>query len=62
MTTERYARGLQMMDQVVGELGNKTREDLHNIAADFERLLVEFPPAALNGIHAAQEVFMKEVD
>jgi 4-carboxymuconolactone decarboxylase len=125
MKEDRYARGLQIMNRVVGEPRSRTRENLHNIAADFERLLVEFPfgdiysrpgldlktreiatiaaltalgytipqlkvhiqgalnvgctkeaiieiimqlsvyagfPAALNGIHAAQEVFNKEVD
>jgi 4-carboxymuconolactone decarboxylase len=43
MTEERYTRGLEMMNMVVGEHGSRTRENLHNIAADFERLLVEFP-------------------
>jgi 4-carboxymuconolactone decarboxylase len=43
MSKERYAGGLQMMNTVVGESGSRTRENLHNIAADFERLLVEFP-------------------
>jgi 4-carboxymuconolactone decarboxylase len=125
LTEERYVRGLKMMNTVVGELGSQTRENLHNISADFERLLVEFPfgdiysrpeldlktreittiaaltalgyaipqlkvhihgalnvgftkeeiievmmqmsiyagfPAALNGIHAAQEVFKKDVN
>jgi 4-carboxymuconolactone decarboxylase len=125
MKEDRYARGLQMMNRVVGKPGSRTRENLHTLAADFECLLVEFPfgdiysrpgldlksreiatiaaltalgyaipqlkvhiqgalnvgctkeeiievimqlsvyagfPAALNGIHAAQEVFKKEVD
>ena len=43
MTEKRYEVGLQLMDKIVGEPGNHTRESLNDIAPDFERFLVEFP-------------------
>ncbi|MCE0453209.1 carboxymuconolactone decarboxylase family protein [Brevibacillus sp. AF8] len=43
MAEIRYEVGSQVMNQVVGESGVRTREFLKGIAPDFERFLVEFP-------------------
>ncbi|RNB78784.1 carboxymuconolactone decarboxylase family protein [Brevibacillus fluminis] len=43
METSIYARGLETMNQVVGEAGARTRDHLRAILPDFERMLVEFP-------------------
>ena len=42
MSSERYKRGLEMLNKVDGEAGQKVAESLADIAPDFARYMVEF--------------------
>jgi 4-carboxymuconolactone decarboxylase len=43
MESERYRRGLDILNQVDAQTGQKVVEGLADIAPDFARLVVEFP-------------------
>ncbi len=43
MTSDRYAKGLEMLKQVDGEGGQKVVDSLQDIAPDFAKYLIEFP-------------------
>jgi len=43
MSTERYERGWQKLQEIDGEAGERVIESLKDIAPDFARYLIEFP-------------------
>ncbi len=43
MSTERYARGWQKLQEIDGEAGEGVIDSLKDIAPDFARYLIEFP-------------------
>jgi 4-carboxymuconolactone decarboxylase len=43
MSTERYKRGWQKLQEIDGEAGERVIESLKDIAPDFARYLIEFP-------------------
>lgn len=43
MNNERYLRGLEKLQEIDGQAGEKVVESLRDIAPDFARLLIEFP-------------------
>ena len=43
MTTERYDRGWQKLQEIDGEAGERVIDSLKDIAPDFARYLIEFP-------------------
>jgi 4-carboxymuconolactone decarboxylase len=43
MTTERYDRGWQKLQEIDGEAGPRVIDSLKDIAPDFARYLIEFP-------------------
>ncbi len=43
MSTERYARGWQKLQEIDGEAGERVIDSLKDIAPDFARYLIEFP-------------------
>ena len=43
MSTERYDRGWQKLQEIDGEAGERVIDSLKDIAPDFARYLIEFP-------------------
>lgn len=43
MTTERYDRGWQKLQEIDGDAGERVIDSLKDIAPDFARYLIEFP-------------------
>ena len=56
MSSERYKRGLEMLNKVDGEAGQKVAESLADIAPDFARYMIEF---AFGDIYQRPELDLK---